>query len=200
MLSFSTIYFNCFLCLWQPLMWQSGEMDRHPATPMDRAPEGGGWRGRGDAHPAALGQCNSIILCMKRTLVTLLSITHLPLSCFLSFFPSLFLLLSYTLACSHMLTLWAMATAHDISTFYHHFNRRGRDTAKVVSIHHPRRQNESSLGPSAVSGQICSGYPLILTLVFLFPSPPLSFLVPLCLLHICSRRQKKPQTIIIWSG
>lgn len=72
--------------------------------------------------------------------------------------------LSNRLACSHVLTLWVMATAHDVLTFYHHFNRAGRGTAKVVdsvSIHPPQRQNQSSLDLLTVSALACTGYPLI---------------------------------------
>lgn len=94
-----------------------------------------------------------------------LDILSHSLSCSASFSLSVFLFSLHILACSHMPTLWVMAVAHEVSTFYHHFNRAGSDAAKAldpVSIHHTKRWNQSSLGPSTLSALICTGYPLIL--------------------------------------
>lgn len=132
-------------------------MDRHSATQM-------GWE-------LPVGhQCSS---CRFRAIlqynpvhekdISNLAFNH---SCLSPAFFSLFISLCrfYTLACSHVPAPRVMASAHKVSTFYHHSNRAGRDKAKVMdsaSIHHPQRQNQSSLGRSTVSALICTGYPLM---------------------------------------
>lgn len=135
--------------------WGNGQIFSH--SDGLGAPEGS------NAHPVPLGQHYGIIHHMKRTLGTLLSITHLSQSALFS--PSLFLFPpSHTLACSHWLTLWVMASVHKVLTFYHLCSSTERSTAKVmdsVSIHHPQRQNHSSSGLGRLWTVVHTGYPLI---------------------------------------